>query len=108
MPIYEYAPESGECDRCHGCFSLLREINAPALTHCPACLKPVRKLISRIGGTPETDRIRSLSSDSAIAEAGLSKYVKSADGTYVRTAGQEGPDCFGGPDAAGSPSDAGG
>jgi putative FmdB family regulatory protein len=46
MPIYEYELCEGECKVCGGRFSLRRPVNAPELTCCPACKKPVRKLIS--------------------------------------------------------------
>jgi putative FmdB family regulatory protein len=46
MPIYEYEVLEGGCVVCGGKFSLRRPFDAPELTKCPACKKPVRKLIS--------------------------------------------------------------
>jgi putative FmdB family regulatory protein len=46
MPIYEYELCEGSCVVCGGRFSLSRPLSAPELTRCPACKKPVRKLIS--------------------------------------------------------------
>lgn len=46
MPLYEYELCEGNCVACGGRFTLRRPISAPPLTQCPACKKPVRKLIS--------------------------------------------------------------
>ncbi len=48
MPIYEYEaldPQQS-CDRCKRRFEAVQRIADPPLTVCPACGKPVRKLIS--------------------------------------------------------------
>jgi putative FmdB family regulatory protein len=46
MPLYEYELCEGECKACGGRFTLRRPLKAPELTQCPACKKPVRKLLS--------------------------------------------------------------
>lgn len=46
MPLYEYELCEGSCAVCGGRFTLRRPLNAPPLTKCPACKKPVRKVIS--------------------------------------------------------------
>lgn len=46
MPVYEYELCDGNCAACGGRFTLRRPITAPPLTACPACRKPIRKLIS--------------------------------------------------------------
>lgn len=46
MPLYEYELCNGSCTACGGKFTLRRPLSAPELTKCPACRKPVRKLIS--------------------------------------------------------------
>ena len=47
MPLYEYELCDGdECKACGGRFTLRRPLSAPELKQCPACRKPVRKLIS--------------------------------------------------------------
>ena len=46
MPIYEYELCDGDCAVCGGKFTLRRTIDAAPLKVCPACRKPVRKLIS--------------------------------------------------------------
>jgi putative FmdB family regulatory protein len=46
MPFYEYELCEGDCTVCGGKFTLRRPLSAPELTKCPACKKPVRKIIS--------------------------------------------------------------
>jgi putative FmdB family regulatory protein len=46
MPIYEYELCEGECKVCGGKFTLHRPLSAAPLTKCPACKKPVRKVLS--------------------------------------------------------------
>jgi putative FmdB family regulatory protein len=46
MPLYEYELCDGSCTVCGGKFALRRPLKAPELTQCPACKKPVRKIIS--------------------------------------------------------------
>ena len=46
MPLYEYELCEGSCAACGGRFTLRRPVNAAELHACPACKKPVRKIIS--------------------------------------------------------------
>ena len=46
MPIYEYELCEGDCVVCRGKFTLNRPLSAKPLTNCPACKKPVRKVLS--------------------------------------------------------------
>lgn len=46
MPLYEYELRDGSCAACGGKFTLRRPLSAAELTQCPACKKPVRKIIS--------------------------------------------------------------
>ncbi|MCF7668188.1 MAG: zinc ribbon domain-containing protein [Verrucomicrobia bacterium] len=46
MPLYEYEVCDGDCKICGGGFTLRRPVNAPELKECPACKKPVRRVIS--------------------------------------------------------------
>ena len=46
MPLYEYELCDGNCAACGGRFTLRRPLTAKELTACPACKKPIRKLIS--------------------------------------------------------------
>ena len=46
MPLYEYELCDGDCVACGGKFTLRRPLSATPLTNCPACRKPVRKILS--------------------------------------------------------------
>jgi len=46
MPLYEYELCDGHCAACGGRFTLRRPLTAAPLKLCPACKKPVRKVIS--------------------------------------------------------------
>lgn len=46
VPIYEYELTEGGCAVCGGKFTLRRPLSAKPLTNCPACKKPVRKILS--------------------------------------------------------------
>jgi len=46
VPLYEYELCGGSCTACGGRFTLRRPLDAPELKQCPACRKPVRKIIS--------------------------------------------------------------
>ena len=47
MPLYEYELCEGDCKVCGGKFTLRRPVSAPELRQCPACKRPVRKIISQ-------------------------------------------------------------
>lgn len=87
MPIYEYAPISGHCDKCQGRFEVVQRIADPRLAACPDCGQPCERRISAvaIGGN------WSLSA-SRIGNAGLTQYKKAGDGVYERTVGSGGPE----------------
>jgi putative FmdB family regulatory protein len=82
MPLYDYAPTSGQCDRCGGRFEVHQRIAEPKLDKCPTCEQPVERLISpaKVGGKYST-------SDSRVKELGMTKYKKAGDGVYEKTSG---------------------
>lgn len=86
MPLYDYAPTSGNCAKCHGRFEFFQRISEPKLTHCPTCNQPCERAISAValGG-------RYSVTDSKIKQHGLTKYKKAGKGVYERTAGTGGP-----------------
>jgi len=53
MPLYEYELCEGDCPVCGGRFTLRRPLSAAPLTKCPACKKPVRKVLSTFN-SPKT------------------------------------------------------
>lgn len=87
MPIYEYAPTSGQCDKCNGRFEVMQRMADARLTACPTCAQPCERRISAValGGTYAV-------TDGKIKQSGLTKYKKAGDGVYERTAGTGGPD----------------
>jgi len=86
MPLYDYAPTSGECARCHGRFEVFQRLADAKLERCPDCGQPCERLVSAaaIGGKYST-------SNSRVKELGMTKYVKTSDGSYERAAGSGGP-----------------
>lgn len=87
MPIYEYAPVSGECKRCRGHFEVYQKMADEKLTQCPDCGQACERQISAValGGKYST-------SESAIAKTGLTQYKKVEKGVYERTVGNYGPE----------------
>jgi putative FmdB family regulatory protein len=80
MPLYEYELCDGNCAACGGRFTLRRPITAPALTQCPACRKPVRKLISGFN-TPSITKPVSISD---AKKAGFTVLKRVSKGEYER------------------------
>ncbi|HEV2455170.1 MAG TPA: zinc ribbon domain-containing protein [Verrucomicrobiae bacterium] len=80
MPLYEYELREGECRACGGHFTLRRPLSAPELTKCPACKKPVRKIISTFS-TPH--KLKPLSVSDA-KKAGFTVLKKLRKGEYER------------------------
>ena len=48
MPTYEYIAEDElhSCDQCRDVFEIQQSIKDDALTHCPSCQSPIRRIIS--------------------------------------------------------------
>jgi putative FmdB family regulatory protein len=80
MPLYEYEVCEGECKVCGGKFTLRRPLSAPELTKCPACRKPVRKIIS---GFSTPHKLKPLSISDA-KKAGFTVLKKVSKGEYER------------------------
>jgi len=77
MPLYEYELCDGNCVVCGGKFTLRRPLNAPELTKCPACKKPVRKVFSSFNSPKKL-------SISDAKKAGFKVYKKTSKGEYER------------------------
>jgi putative FmdB family regulatory protein len=80
MPLYEYELCEGDCKVCGGKFTLRRRLSAPELTQCPACKKPVRKIIS---GFSTPHKLKPLSISDA-KKAGFTVLKKLRKGEYER------------------------
>ena len=80
MPLYEFELCEGDCKVCGGKFTLNRPLSAKPLTHCPACKRPVRKIISSFS-TPH--KLKPLSVSDA-KKAGFSVFKRLNKGEYER------------------------
>jgi putative FmdB family regulatory protein len=80
MPLYEYELCEGDCVVCGGKFTLRRPLNAPELTKCPLCKKPVRKLISSFNSPVLTKPL----SISDAKRAGFTVLKKTGKGEYEK------------------------
>jgi putative FmdB family regulatory protein len=80
MPYYEYELCEGNCKICGGKFTLRRPIRAPALTQCPLCKKPVRKIVSQVS-SPK--RLKPLSVSDA-KKSGFTVFKRVGKGEYER------------------------
>jgi putative FmdB family regulatory protein len=80
MPIYEYELCDGECKACGGRFTLRRPLSAPPLVKCPACRKPVRKVISSFN----TPKLMKPVSVSDAKKAGFTVLKRTGKGEYER------------------------
>lgn len=80
MPIYEYELCEGNCVACGGKFTLNRPLSAAPLTQCPACKKPVRKLISTFSSPI---KLKPLSITDA-KKAGFTVLKRSGKGEYEK------------------------
>ncbi len=87
MPLYVYAPLSGNCEQCQGQFEIMQRLAEDKLTFCPTCKQPCERQICavRLGGKYST-------SDAAVKTAGMTKYRKAESGVYERVAGTGGPE----------------
>jgi putative FmdB family regulatory protein len=80
MPLYEYELCEGSCVVCGGRFTLRRPLDAKPLTQCPACKKPVRKVLS----TFNTPSLLKPVSASDAKKAGFVTYKRLGKGEYER------------------------
>ncbi|WCJ58549.1 zinc ribbon domain-containing protein [Fontisphaera persica] len=80
MPLYEYELCEGDCLICGGRFTLRRPADAPPVTRCPLCRKPVRKVLSQFS-TPH--KLKPLSISDA-KKAGFTVYKRLGKGEYER------------------------
>jgi len=80
VPLYEYELCEGDCKVCGGKFTLRRPVSAPPLTKCPACHRPVRKVLSTFNSPI---KLKPLSISDA-KKAGFTIYKRVSKGEYER------------------------
>jgi predicted nucleic acid-binding Zn ribbon protein len=88
MPIYRYQVISDDPAERH-VFEVMQRISDAALTHHPDTGQPVRRIITA-PGTVRMGKGDVLSSNN-LSKNGFTKYERTGDGTYTRTAGTQGP-----------------
>lgn len=86
MPIYQYAPNSGQCESCSGHFDAMQKMCEPVFAQCPACGQTVHRKVCAVAITGSS-RIK----PSEIEQAGFVQYRRAGKGVYEKTAGK-GPD----------------
>ncbi len=89
MPIYVYEVvtpdgESGEI------FEVFQSMSEDALTEHPETKSPVRRVIlaPHVGGRHSDAADKRMLSDDNLGAKGFTKYVKTGDGQYEKTAGK--------------------
>jgi putative FmdB family regulatory protein len=80
MPIYEYELCNGSCTACGGRFTLRRPVSAAELKQCPACRKPVRKVLSLFN----TPTVLKPTSFSDAKKAGFTVLKRVSKGEYEK------------------------
>lgn len=80
MPLYEYELCEGSCAACSGCFTLRRPLTAPELKACPACKRPIRKVITGFS-TPSITKPLSITD---AKKAGFTVLKRVGKGEYER------------------------
>ena len=84
MPVYVYRVIKQD-DSPEETFEIRQQMSEPALTRHPQTGQPVERVICP--PNIASDKL----GNAAIASSGLTKYVKTSDGTYERQAGGGGP-----------------
>ena len=82
VPTYSYIAEKPEegCPSCRKGFDLRRPMSRPALTVCPLCRKPVKKMLAKFN-TPKVTKPLSISD---AKKAGFTILEKRCDGAYEK------------------------
>ena len=89
MPIYVYEVILDD-DDAGQLFEVVQRMSDPPLTHHPTTGQPVRRVIQapHLPKTWTDRQAKHMLSDENVASKGLTRYEKTSDGTYVKTAGK--------------------
>jgi putative FmdB family regulatory protein len=82
VPIYEYEHDGDGC-ALGKIFEQRQAMNDAPLEQCPACGRPVRRLISR-------PNVKSAKSDSELRDLGFTKLVRRDKGVYENVTARKG------------------
>lgn len=88
MPIYEYQAVSKGCETCLARLQAMQAIGDPPITSCPDCDAPVQRVVSAVSFKLGSER-QQLSREN-VGQKGFTRYERTGDGHYERTAG-DGP-----------------
>ena len=86
MPSYSYRAVDTEaaCEVCSEHFNVFQRMSEEAVTHCPECELPVRRLIVRSQAmTNRRYHTKKMLSDGNLKRLGFQKLVKESSGKYV-------------------------
>lgn len=99
MPVYVYEtiPVGGASPRC---FEVSQRMSDPELIEHPETGEPVRRIIMApaLALKHSSSRQRDVLSHANLSRHGFSRYQKTGQGTYERTAGKDGPSHIRSPD----------
>lgn len=86
MPTYEYQACAAEvsCEYCRERFEVSQSMHDDPLTVCPACGRPVRRVVS-ICQVSTTQSTRSMLSDKNLKAKGFTKLVNEGGGKFRKT-----------------------
>lgn len=93
MPLYEYELVSDDPRKVER-YEFLQTMSDPPLTRHPETGKPIRRVITapRVPAKPGGPSSSGANlSDKNLERLGFTKYRKTGDGRYEKTAGSEGP-----------------
>jgi putative FmdB family regulatory protein len=84
VPIYEYElnEDEPECQICPGRFEVLQEASEAALTFCPGCGLPCRRVVSRAGFSVS----KGMTPEKAAAR-GFTTWRRAREGEWEKVAG---------------------
>lgn len=86
MPTYEYqaVDTASACAQCRERFEVRQSMRDDALTSCPACGQPVRRLVS-LCGMSAAQSVKSMLSDKNLKAKGFTKLVNEGGGKFRKT-----------------------
>ena len=89
MPIYVYEVIT-EDDEEGQLFEVVQKMSDPPLARHPVTDQPVRRVIQppNLPGTWTDRQSKEMLSNDNVAKHGLTRYERTGDGTYVKTAGK--------------------
>ena len=94
MPVYEYEPDSGKCDICHGRFEFFQKMSDEPRAQCPECGSESERLLSAGAGFLFKGNgfyITDYRSDSYKKDASKEDKATSSGKTVAETKEKEGP-----------------